>query len=101
MTEKALRDTQTRSIHEMGEMKRVQELRVDEFTVQKLRESHDPMQRLTSKIQELQEGELHECFRIISRDGIELQMYAFRSNHHRHLFREFFTLRLHVLQVRF
>ena len=102
MTEKALRDTQTRSIHEMGEMKRVQELRVDEFTVQKLRESQmTELQEVTSQIQGLQEGELHECFRIISRDRIELQMYALRSNHHRHLVREFFTLRLHVLQVRF
>ena len=43
------------SVHEMGEMKRAQELRVDEFSVQKLRESHDTIQRLTSQIQELQE----------------------------------------------
>ena len=35
--EKALRETQIRSIHEMGEMKRAQEMRVDEFSVQKLR----------------------------------------------------------------
>ena len=33
MKEKALRDTQIRSIHEMEEMKRAQELRVDEFSV--------------------------------------------------------------------
>ena len=33
MNEKALRDTQIRSIHEMGELKRAQELRVDEFSV--------------------------------------------------------------------
>ena len=52
---KALRDTQIRSIHEMGELKRAQQLRVDEFSVQKLRESHDTIQRLTSPIQELQE----------------------------------------------
>ena len=38
--EKALRGTQIRNIHEMGEMKRAQELRIDEFCVQKLRESH-------------------------------------------------------------
>ena len=31
MKEKALRDTQIRSIHEMGELKRAQELRIDEF----------------------------------------------------------------------
>ena len=53
--EKALRETQVRSMHEMGEMKRAQELRVDEFSVQKLRESHDTTQKLTSQIQELQE----------------------------------------------
>ena len=35
MKEKALRDTQIRSIHEMGELKRAKELRVDEFSVQK------------------------------------------------------------------
>ena len=32
--EKALRDTQIRGMHEMGEMKRAQELRVDEFSAQ-------------------------------------------------------------------
>ena len=53
MKEKAFRDTQVRSMHEMGEMKR--ELRVDGFSVKKLRESHDTIQRLTSQIQELQE----------------------------------------------
>ena len=51
---KALRDTQIRSIHEMGELKRAQGLRVDEFSAQKLRESHDAIQKLTSQIQELQ-----------------------------------------------
>ena len=55
MKEKALRDTQIRNIHEMGELKRAQELRVDEFSVQNLRESHDTIQKLTSQIQELQE----------------------------------------------
>ena len=39
MKEKALPDTQIRSMHEMGEMKRAQE-RVDEVSVHKLRESH-------------------------------------------------------------
>ena len=39
---------QIRSMHEMGEMKRTQELRVDEFTMQKMRESHETTQRLTS-----------------------------------------------------
>ena len=48
--------------------KRAQELRVDEFSLQKLRESHDTIKKLTSQIQELQEqmnslsdsGEFHE-----------------------------------------
>ena len=31
LKEKVLRDTQIRSMHEMGEMKRAQELRVDEL----------------------------------------------------------------------
>ena len=55
MKEEALRDTQIRSIHEMGEMKKAQELRVDEFSVETLRESHETIQRLTLQIQELQE----------------------------------------------
>ena len=49
-------------------MKRARELRVDEFSAQKLRESHETIQRLTSQLQELQERmnylsdswELHE-----------------------------------------
>ena len=39
----------------MGETKRAQELRVEEFSVQKLRESHETIQKLTSQIQEMQE----------------------------------------------
>ena len=35
MKEKILRDTQIRNIHELGGMKRAQELRVDEFSIQK------------------------------------------------------------------
>ena len=35
LKEKVLRDTQIRSMHEMGEMKKAQELRVDEVSVQK------------------------------------------------------------------
>ena len=49
MKEKALRDTQIRNVHEMGEMKRAQELRVDEFSFQKFRESHETIQKLTSQ----------------------------------------------------
>ena len=39
----------------MGELKRAHELRVAEFSGQKLRESHDTIQQFTSQIQELQE----------------------------------------------
>ena len=55
MKGKAPRDTQIRCMHIMGEMKRAQELRFDEFSVHKLRESHDTIQGLTSQIQALQE----------------------------------------------
>ena len=55
MKETLLRDTQIRNIHELGKMKRVQELRVDKFSVQKLRESHETIQRLTSQLQSVQE----------------------------------------------
>ena len=34
MKETALRETQIRSTHEMGQIKRAQELRVDEFSLQ-------------------------------------------------------------------
>ena len=36
-------------------MTRVQELRVDEFSMQKLRESHETIQRLISQLQSMQE----------------------------------------------
>ena len=55
LKEKVLRDNQTRSIHEMEEVKRAQELRVDDSSVQKLRESYETIQRLTSQMQEMQE----------------------------------------------
>ena len=55
MKKKLLRDTRIRNIHELGEMKRAQELRVDEFSVQKLRAIHDTIQRLTSQLQSMQE----------------------------------------------
>ena len=42
-------------MHELGEVKRAQELRVDEVSVQKFKESHDTIQRLTSQLQEMQE----------------------------------------------
>ena len=53
MNEKVLRDTQIQSMHEMGGMKRAQEIRVDKVSVP--RENHEIIQRLTSQIQEMQE----------------------------------------------
>ena len=53
--ERVLRETQIRSIHELGELKRPQEMRVDEFSLHKLRQSHATIQKLTSQIQEFQE----------------------------------------------
>ena len=55
MKEKVPRDAQIRNIHVMGEMKRAQELRVDELSEQKLREGLETIQRLTSQLQEMQE----------------------------------------------
>ena len=55
MKEKALRETQRRNFHEKGKIKRAQELRVDKFSVQKLRERHETVQRLTSQMQEVQD----------------------------------------------
>ena len=45
MKEKVFRDIQTRSMHEMGGMKRDQELRVDGISVQKLSENHETIQK--------------------------------------------------------
>ena len=53
--EKALRDTQIRSMHERGRMKRAQEQQVEEFSVKKLRESHETIQQLTSQLQQMEE----------------------------------------------
>ena len=53
--ESVLRETQIRSIHEVGELKRAQEMRIDEFSRNELRESHATIQELTSQIQGLQE----------------------------------------------
>ena len=38
----------------MGEIKRGQEQRVDEFSVQKLRENNETIQQLTSHLQQMQ-----------------------------------------------
>ena len=53
--EKALPDTQIRSMHEMGEVKRAQVQQVDEFSIQKLRANHETIQQLTSQLKEMQE----------------------------------------------
>ena len=53
--EKALRETRIRSIHDVEDVKRAQEMRIDEFSRNELRESHATTQELTSRIQELQE----------------------------------------------
>ena len=53
--EKALQDTQIRSKHEMGKMKRAQVQQFDEFSMQKLRENHETIQLLTSQLQQMQE----------------------------------------------
>ena len=55
MKENVLRDIQTRNIHELGEMKRAQQLRIDEFSPQTLRKSHETIQRLTSQLQSMEE----------------------------------------------
>ena len=55
MKEKVLRDTRNRSMHEMWEMKKPQELRVDEITVKKWRENHETIQQSTSPLEQMQE----------------------------------------------
>ena len=55
MNEKVLRNTQIRNMHEKGEIKRAQEQRTDEVSVQKLRENHETIQQLTSQLQQMQE----------------------------------------------
>ena len=42
-------------MHEMGEMKGAQELRVDDVLVQKLRENLETIRKLTSQLKEMQE----------------------------------------------
>ena len=74
MKETALRDTQIRSMHEMGEMKRVQELRVDEVSVQKMkRKSWDNTNAHFSVAGNAWTDEFYEWFRRFSRRGIKLQ----------------------------
>ena len=53
--ERALGETHIRSIHEVEELKRAQEMRIDEFSRQEVRESQATAQELKSQIQELKE----------------------------------------------
>ena len=55
MKEKVLRNTEVRNMHEMREIKRAQEYRVDEVSVRNLRENHETIQQLTSQVQQMQE----------------------------------------------
>ena len=49
-----LREARIKSLHEMEELKRVQELRIDEFSRRRLIENQDTINELTARIQELQ-----------------------------------------------
>ena len=49
-----LREAHIKSLHEMEELKRVQELRVDESSRRRLIESQDTINGLTARIQKLQ-----------------------------------------------
>ena len=53
--ERALRETHISSIHEVEELNRAQELRIDEFSTEELRESQAAIHELASQFQELQE----------------------------------------------
>ena len=49
-----LRETRIKSLHEMEELRRVQELRIDEFSRRRLIENQDTINEVTARIQELQ-----------------------------------------------
>ena len=53
-----LREARIKSLHEMEESKRVQELRIDEFSTRRLIENQDTINDLTARIQELK-NEVH------------------------------------------
>ena len=46
--ERVLQETHIRSVHEVGELKRAQEIRIDEFSKNELRESHPTGAHFTS-----------------------------------------------------
>ena len=52
--ERTLRETQVRGIHEVEALKRVQEVRIDEFSRRKMIEDQDTIDELTIEVQELQ-----------------------------------------------
>ena len=80
--EKVLRDTQIRSMHEMGEMKRAQELRVDEISDQKLRENHETNTKAhLSVARNARTDGFFEWFGRISRSGIESQWKIVLRSH--------------------
>ena len=54
------RDTRIQNFHEAEELKRAQEVRIDEFSQHELRECLATIQELTSQIQELQERIIHK-----------------------------------------
>ena len=72
--EKVLREARIRYIHEVEELQRAQEMRIDEFSRNELRGSNATIQELTSQVQELQErrnslndsGEFHDVESICS-----------------------------------
>ena len=49
-----LREAHLKSLHEMEELKRFQELRIDEFSRRRLIQNQDTIHELTARFQELQ-----------------------------------------------
>ena len=58
-----LRETRIKSLHEMEELKRVQELRVDEFSRRRLIENQDTINEFTARIQDYARVWPHAHFR--------------------------------------
>ena len=72
--ERALREPHTKSIHEVEELKRAQEMRIDEFSRHGLRESQATLRDLTLQITgAARKSELYERFCSIPRCRINLQ----------------------------
>ena len=73
--EKLLRDTQTRNNHELGEMKRAQELRVNVFSVTEIerKSRHNTGTHFTIAV-DARTNEVYERFKGISRRGIKSQL---------------------------